>query len=169
MFLKGNKVRLYIAQDEGEYPGWCNSAGMTEHSQLHRMPLKNCKLCDDNNLILMIVPSSQTKPVGRVSLEDINYLNRTAELKIFIQEDAQGKGYATEACQLIIKHGFEQLNLRRIDCGTFELNLPMQKLALKLGFVEEGRRRERAWKNGKYQNIVEFGLLRREYLGTDNT
>jgi RimJ/RimL family protein N-acetyltransferase len=35
----------------------------------------------------------------------------------------------------------------------------MQKLALKLGMSEEGRRREALWKNGIFADIVEYGLL----------
>ena len=40
-----------------------------------------------------------------------------------------------------MKHGFEQLNLHRIYCGTSVKNIAMQKLAAALGFVQEGIRR----------------------------
>jgi RimJ/RimL family protein N-acetyltransferase len=39
----------------------------------------------------------------------------------------------------------------------------MQKLALKLGMKPEGRRRQAMYKNGKYSDILEYGILKTEY------
>jgi [ribosomal protein S5]-alanine N-acetyltransferase len=39
----------------------------------------------------------------------------------------------------------------------------MEKLAAKLGFREEGRRREAHFKNGEYADLVEYGLLKSEF------
>ena len=57
------------------------------------------------------------------------------------------------------------MNLERIYLGTLDENKRMIKLAERLGFVREGIRRRSLFKNGKYHDIVEFGLLKIEYEG----
>jgi RimJ/RimL family protein N-acetyltransferase len=81
-------------------------------------------------------------------------------LKVFVRKDRQGKGIATEASRLIIEHGFKALNLRRVYCGTLDTNEGFKKLSSKLNFVEEGRRKEAVWKDGKFVDVIEYGLLR---------
>ena len=43
-------------------------------------------------------------------------------------------------------------------------NVAMQKLAEYLGMVLEGRRRQAAFKDGLWLDIVEYGVLLDEYL-----
>jgi RimJ/RimL family protein N-acetyltransferase len=59
----------------------------------------------------------------------------------------------------MIKHGFKVLNLHRIHCGTASNNQGMQKLAEKLGMQKEGIRRDALFKNGKYFDVVEYGII----------
>ena len=68
-----------------------------------------------------------------------------------------------EAGELIVEHGFKSLNLHRIYCGTARENMGMRKLAEKLGFKEEGVNRESSYKNGKFCDSINYGLLRYEY------
>jgi RimJ/RimL family protein N-acetyltransferase len=75
-----------------------------------------------------------------------------------------GGGYGEEAAKLIVEYGFQRLNLHRIYCGTLEENEGMKKLAKKLAMREEGLRREAIFKNGVYQSILEYGVLKDEYL-----
>ena len=60
-------------------------------------------------------------------------------------------------------HGFLALNLHRIACGTFADNRAMLRLAAYLGMHEEGRRREAAFKAGRYIDVIEFGVLDNEF------
>ena len=65
--------------------------------------------------------------------------------------------------RLIVSHGFRELNLNRIELGTFDDNIGMEKLAMKNGFKEEGRSRQAIWKEGRWKDILHFGLLRDEW------
>ena len=91
-------------------------------------------------------------------------MSRSADLAIIIGEtDCWGKGYAAEACRLLLTHGFKTLNLHRISCGTSEQNAPMQRLATSLSMTLEGRRRQALFKDGQFVDMVEYGLLRSEF------
>jgi len=99
-----------------------------------------------------------------VALQRIDPIARSAEFAIVIGErEAWGKGVGKEAGRLICQHGFSVLNLNRIHCGTFETNEAMRRLAVDLGMREEGRRREAAFKDGRFVDVVEFGVLRAEF------
>jgi len=52
------------------------------------------------------------------------------------------KGYATEAVLAILKHGFETLNLHRIEAGVATQNLNSIKLLEKVGMTQEGMHRK---------------------------
>ena len=73
------------------------------------------------------------------------------------------RGVGTEVCRLMMDYAFGRLSLRRIQCATYETNAAMQKLAVTLGMREEGRRRQAAFKNGAYIDVIKFGVLREDY------
>lgn len=147
-----------------------NTVDNNKDSQLCRIPLLQPKKTDEHNLIFAIITDIGNKPavVGRVSLEYINYINRTAELKVFMKPANQGKGIGLEACKLVVEHGFNQLGLNRIYAGTLDSNEGFKKIAEKLGMKEEGRRLKAVWKNGKFVDVIEYGLLRSDFYAESN-
>lgn len=117
-----------------------------------------------SQLVLAIVWKENNVHVGNISLQNINWVNRSAEYAILLGEKQfWGKGIAYEASIKLIKHGFENLNLHRIYCGTTAENTGMKKLALKIGMKQEGIRREAFYKHGKFQDIIEYGILKNEF------
>jgi RimJ/RimL family protein N-acetyltransferase len=104
------------------------------------------------------------KLVGAVGLKDIDHIYQTAELYIIkIDPQEQGKGYGTEATQLMLHYGFMELNLNRIQTLNVEENVPGWKIEEKLGFQLEGVKREAFLRNGRPHSIRIYSLLRREY------
>jgi RimJ/RimL family protein N-acetyltransferase len=116
-------------------------------------------------LILAIVRNDNDEHIGNIALDKIDYINRCAELAIIMgNKSCWKKGFSKEATRLICDHGFLSLNLHRISCGTFTHNHGMRRLAEYLGMVEEGRRRDARYVLGSYTDIIEYGVLKREYL-----
>jgi RimJ/RimL family protein N-acetyltransferase len=111
-------------------------------------------------LVLAVIDTNTEKHIGNISLQNINWIDRNAEIAFLLGEkDFWGKGVMLEAGQLLINHGFESLNLHKIYCGTSSDNSGMQKLAEKLKMEKEGIRKEALFKNGVYHDIIEFGIL----------
>ena len=106
----------------------------------------------------------ETVPIGTCGLHNIRPKDRDADLGIAIGEkDYWEKGYGTETAALLIKYGFEQLNLHRISSGAIEFNKRSRSLHKKLNFHQEGRLRKAMFRNGRYWDHILFGLLREEW------
>ena len=98
-------------------------------------------------------------------MQQISDRDHSAEFAILFGEKAYyNRGYSKIASRLLLEYGFSTLELHRIYCGTSAYNIPMQKLANDLGMREEGRRVEAFLKNGEYVDIIEYGILARDFL-----
>ncbi len=109
-------------------------------------------------------PDGGWKHIGNVGLEGIEWMNRSAGFGIFIGEKALwNQGYGTEATRLMMKHGFETLNLNRIFLHVYENNPRAIRAYEKVGFVKEGVLREARYLNGVYINVLLMSILRSEW------
>jgi RimJ/RimL family protein N-acetyltransferase len=98
-------------------------------------------------------------------LNEIDWLNRSANFRIALaSQQFFGKGYGSEATQLIIDYGFRQLNLHRIELEVFDFNPRAQHVYEKVGFVKEGVRRDVLLWQGQYHSAITMSLLAPEYL-----
>jgi RimJ/RimL family protein N-acetyltransferase len=174
-FLVGARVHLRALQESdarGLYPDWFNDEEVCRSNSHHVFPFTEKDALDyirgeangPRSLVLAVVIPPDGRHLGNIALEEIHPIYRSAEFAILMGErSAWGKGYAAEAAELLCAHGFGAMNLHRISCGTFADNEGMVRLAERLGMREEGRRRQAAFKAGRYVDVIEFGLLRNEF------
>jgi RimJ/RimL family protein N-acetyltransferase len=81
--------------------------------------------------------------------------------------DFWGKGYGTDAMNVILRYAFQELNLRRVSLDTFEYNPRAIRSYEKAGFVHEGRAREYLLREGRRWDLIYMGILREEWLVQD--
>jgi ribosomal-protein-alanine N-acetyltransferase len=86
-----------------------------------------------------------------------------AEIGYLINEQYRRQGIAKEAMRAVLEHGFEQMNLNRVEAFVSLANEPSLKLLNHYGFTQEGLLREHYCKNNIVEDSVCFSLLRREY------
>lgn len=114
----------------------------------------------ETDAVFAVVEKEGGRHVGNISLQKIDVRNSSTEYAILIGEKSVwGKGVAKEASKLLIEYGFQTLGLHRIQCGTSLHNIPMQRLAANLGFVQEGILKEAMRKNGEFVDVILYGLL----------
>ena len=102
--------------------------------------------------------------VGTCCLVGIDWIDRLAELRVRIgAKEAWGKSLGTEACTLLVRYAFDQLNLERIWLRVSQPNERALHLYEKLGFVIEGRLRRATYIQGTAYDVVLMGLLRDEW------
>ena len=101
--------------------------------------------------------------VGHVTLYGRNPINQSATLAIVLGPEFHGRGYGSDAVRLAVNYGFLQLGLNRIELQTWAFNTRGIASYAKAGFVEEGRRREAVFFNGRRHDEVIMGILRDDW------
>jgi len=115
-------------------------------------------------LVIEIRKGKAWKAIGNCGVFGIEWENRSAELGIMIGEKTEwNKGYGAESMLLLLKHGFETMNLNRIALRVYAENVRAVRSYEKAGFVLEGRMREAVYKHGKYDDVLVMSVLRSEW------
>jgi RimJ/RimL family protein N-acetyltransferase len=110
------------------------------------------------------IVSTDGELLGDIQVANIDWRARTATLGCGIALRAnRGCGYGTDAARAILRYGFEELDLYRIEASTAEFNAAARRSLEKLGFSEEGRRRRAIYRNGRRWDGFVYGLLREEF------
>jgi RimJ/RimL family protein N-acetyltransferase len=175
--IKGKLVRLRPVQraDIANFLLWFNDPEVIQYLGMY-LPmtemaeekfieeLGTSRAATDAFFVIEAIDGEKCKPIGSIGLHGINSKDHNATFGIALGDKQYwSKGYGTEAALLIIRYGFEQLNLHRISSSAWSFNERSIKMHRKVGFKEEGRRREAVYKNGLYHDEVTFGLLRQEW------
>ena len=100
---------------------------------------------------------------GGVICHYINRADLNAELGYWLGADQTGKGLATRATASAVEHLLRKEKLHRIEmiCGV--ANTRSRAVAERLGFTNEGVRRESYWITDRFADHVVYGLLAREW------
>jgi RimJ/RimL family protein N-acetyltransferase len=78
-------------------------------------------------------------------------------------KDERGKGYGSEAVQMIVDYLFLHRNIVRIQAETHPENRPSQRVLEKAGFSFEGRIRKSFFSRGVYRDTAMYSILREEW------
>jgi RimJ/RimL family protein N-acetyltransferase len=118
----------------------------------------------EHPLVIEISEGDEWVPVGNCGFHQIEWKNRSGELGIFIGEKRYwNKGYGTEVMKLLLRHGFNTLNLHRIFLRVFSNNLRAVRSYEKAGFVHEGCMRLAEYRDGRYVDVLLMSVLRSEW------
>ncbi len=101
--------------------------------------------------------------IGAVGLQ-ITIKHRRAELGYWVGQSYWGQGYATEASGALLALGFTQLDLFRIQATHLVRNPSSGQVMQKLGMRAEGVRRGYFLKNGQFEDVASFAVLREDWL-----
>ncbi len=90
-----------------------------------------------------------------------------AELGWSLDPECQGRGYATEAVEALIRLCFEDLGLRRVTANCFADNETSWRLMERLGMRRElHTRRESLHRSGQWLDGLGYALLADEWTAT---
>lgn len=114
-------------------------------------------------VIFAIRAVSDGRLIGSCQLRDIDHRHSTAELQIRIGAlENRGKGYGTEAVQLLLTHAFRDIGLARVQLHVFATNPRAIRAYEKAGLRTEGLLRSAAYVDGGRCDVVMMGILRDE-------
>jgi RimJ/RimL family protein N-acetyltransferase len=128
--------------------------------------LENLNNREDSIHLSILIPNENGSEtlIGNCGIHKIDWKNRVAEVGIVIGEkEYQNKGYGTEAMEILLDYAFNTVNLNRIELYTYTFNERALKSYKKVGFIEEGRKREFFYSKGKYHDSILMGILAKEW------
>lgn len=97
--------------------------------------------------------------IGTVGFNNFTKQHR-ANVGYDLQADFWNAGIATEALKEVIKFGFNQLDINRIEAEVMQGNIFSEKLLTKLGFKNEGILRQWMYWNEKHFDMTMYSLLK---------
>ncbi len=80
---------------------------------------------------------SKSDLIGQFNIFDMDKQNKKAEVGYWLAENHNGKGYASKALRALIKFGFEELKLHRLEAKTATTNRSSIRLLERTGFQRE--------------------------------
>jgi RimJ/RimL family protein N-acetyltransferase len=101
--------------------------------------------------------------VGDCSLHDIDKHNRTCDVGIAIGKPYWSQGYGQEALRLLVDYAFKNHNMHRVGLEVLADEPRAVNCYRKVGFVEEGRLRQRDWAAGEYHDVLVMSILDEEW------
>ena len=112
---------------------------------------------------LAVTANGSDEYLGEIVLNEIDPVVRSANLRLAMRPGYRGRGYGTEAIQLVLGLAFDGMALHRVELDVLSINSRAQSLYGNLGFRVEGRRRD-AYRDGeRWCDAIMMGLLEDEF------
>lgn len=174
--IYGKRIRLRAVErgDVPKFHEWINDPEVTAGLSLH-LPMS---LRDEETwfeeigkrppaekpLAIELRDGEGWRLIGNCGLFGMDSVARSAEIGIMIgDKSVWNQGLGAEAVTLLLRHGFETLNLNRIFLRVYDNNPRARRSYEKAGFTLEGTLREAAFKRGAYGDVHIMSVLRREW------
>ena len=110
-----------------------------------------------------IIERKTSKTIGSIDIRPYEELFR-GDIGLWIGVPFQGKGYGSEAVRQIVRYGFEELHMEKIEAKIFVGNLASKMVFEKVGFQLEGTLRRCEKKRGRFIDEWVLGILKEEFI-----
>jgi len=110
--------------------------------------IKSAVISNDEKSSLVLGMWRGSELVGTVSLVNINYESRFAELGYWLAENEQGKGYVTSSCRSLITYAFENFQIDSIRIKCVAENQSSHAVIKRLGLACSRSTDETQWIHG---------------------
>lgn len=101
--------------------------------------------------------------IGHTTLWGASLPIRAATFAIILGPEFIGKGYGTDATKTMLRYGFEELGLHKIELQAWAFNTRGIRAYEKAGLIKEGVRRDAAFHGGEFHDQVLMSILEEEH------
>lgn len=119
---------------------------------------------DDKAYAFAICLNNNDTIIGRITLSAISRGPfQNAYMGYFIDQQQNGKGYATQAVHLAIRFAFEKIDLHRIQAGVLPRNIASIRVLDKNKFRYEGLAKRYLKINGQWEDHNLYAITREDW------
>ena len=172
--IEGQRVVLkrHVADNLGAFRRWYSDPEVARLARYQDTPMRSdevdrffqVRALGPESLTMAIHERSSDRLIGTCAFSQMDGENGSALYHITIGEkDVWGRGYGTEATQLMVDHAFGTLGLHRVALSVFEFNERAIRAYTRVGFLTEGRAREAVWRDGRWWDELSMSVLAPEW------
>jgi len=138
-----------------------DETGFEKYKEMHESGMETYQL--SFHFFVLVEKASQLS-IGECGFHTWNKKHARAELFYSLKnEEFKQRGFMKEALGEVLKFGFVQMQLHRIEALIAAWNTPSLKLVSRFGFTFEGTMKEDYFYQGKYEDSNCYALLRRDW------
>lgn len=127
---------------------------------------KEIKRDPEDHQHFFVIETLDRKPIGTINANTLNRDDGTFRYGIGIINAERKKGYASEAISVFLNYYFNELRYNKVNAGIFSFNESSIILHEKMGFTKEGCLRQNKFTDGKYWDVIIFGMTKKEFMET---
>lgn len=170
--LEGKQIYLspIHLEDAVLYTKWLNSMEVIEGLGIHpgamslQQEQKALEGMVNDPYSFAIVEQASDQLLGNIGLNEVSLVNRTATIGLFIGETGKrSQGHGCEAIRLLLRFGFDELNLHNINLHVHADNPRAIACYEKAGLRRYALRKEASCKKGLYVDIISMEILEDDY------
>ena len=121
-------------------------------------------MSSNTDIFFAVYYKTNNEFIGTLRVNSINWYTRVADIGILIGDKSYwGKGVATDSIYIVSKYLFDILGFRKLSAGLMDINPAMQKVFAKIGFLVEGRIRQKDHFEGNYVDHILMGCFKDEF------
>jgi RimJ/RimL family protein N-acetyltransferase len=167
--LEGKNVNLRVMEKEDvpQFAEWVNKPEVFgEYNPLHQISRTEAEKMFETPLELkpFFIEKKDGSKIGFVAhFYVLHVAGRQLEIGYSLVPNERGKGYCTEATQLMVDYLFLSKDTMRIQAQTDPRNVASQKVLEKVGFKKEGTLRKNFFMRGEWRDAYLYSILREEW------
>lgn len=139
------------------------TAGQTEAEALQFIRLTRRQLADNNGIQTAIEIDGAL--AGMIGVHGISWENGSTTIGYWLAERYEGQGLMTAAVRAYVEHAFTGWGLHRVALEAAVDNRRSRALAQRLGFRQEGVRRQAERVGERHHDLVLYAVLADEWRG----
>lgn len=167
-------LRLFTLNDVEDLYEFCSDDEVTRYLSFEKYDTKQNAIDRINDciktyhnldkpIVWAIEDKQSKKLIGSIDFIRWEAKHKEAEIGYVLNKNYWNKGIMTEALKQIIKFGFENMELNRIEICCDERNIASARVIEKNGLICEGTLRQKKNIKGEFITLKYYSILREEY------
>lgn len=118
----------------------------------------------DANLYSIVCRQKDGRKVGCIFFNRISWRNRNVTLDVFFLKEERATMAVMDAYVAAVEYAFLDLGLHKVIGYVYAFNERLVKIHKKLGIPIEQRLIEHVYRDGRYHDVLAFGMLESDFL-----
>lgn len=162
--IEREKIKIKNSDFDTENDRLCDTIHLPYSSESRKEDWENeVKKFNNWSSCSLVIETLDNAAVGGISITNADRSNGTFSYGLGISREHWRKGYASEAIKILMNYYFNELRFHKCNITVFDYNEASKALHKSIGFTEEGRQRESKYTNGRYYDLVLYGMTKNEF------